>query len=148
MSLSYSRVSSVLLRVVTRTQRTHNTMLMSSLRQNDIATSFWRYNDVIIASRVHWISSLQWRHNERDGVSNHRCLECLLNRLLRPRSKKTSKLRVPGLREGNPPATGGFPSQRASKAEKSFHLITSSRRTLIARPAPWDIRLRLSQAGL
>ena len=22
---------------------------------------------------------LQWRHNERDGVSNHRCLDCLLN---------------------------------------------------------------------
>ena len=30
--------------------------------------------------------SLQWRHNERDGVSNHRRLECLLNRLFRRRS--------------------------------------------------------------
>ena len=26
--------------------------------------------------------SLQWRHNERDGVSNHRRFDCLLNRLL------------------------------------------------------------------
>ena len=34
--------------------------------------------------------SLQWCDNERDGVSNHRRLECLLNRLFRRRSKKTS----------------------------------------------------------
>ena len=33
------------------------------------------------------------------------------------RSKKTSMLRVTGLYEGNPPVTGGFPSQRASNAE-------------------------------
>ena len=26
--------------------------------------------------------SLQWRHNDRDGVSNHRRFDCLLNRLL------------------------------------------------------------------
>ena len=39
-------------------------------------------------------SPLQWRHNGHDGVSNHRRLDCLLNRLFRRRSKKTSKLRV------------------------------------------------------
>ena len=53
--------------------------------------------------------SLQWRHNERDGVMNHRCLDCLFNPLFRRRSKKTSKLRVTGLCEGNPPVTGGSP---------------------------------------
>ena len=26
--------------------------------------------------------SLQWRHNERDGISNHRRLDCLLNHLI------------------------------------------------------------------
>ena len=62
-------------------------------------------------------SSLRWRHNERDGISNHRRLHCLLNPLWRPRSKKTSKLRVTGLCGGNPPVTGGFPSQMASNAE-------------------------------
>ena len=61
--------------------------------------------------------SLQWRHNERNGVSNHRRYDCLLNRLFRRRSKKTSKLRVTGLCEGNPPVTRGFPSQRASNVE-------------------------------
>ena len=50
--------------------------------------------------------------NERDGFSNHRRLECWLNRLFRRRSKKRSKLRVTGLCEGNPPMAGGFPSQR------------------------------------
>ena len=61
--------------------------------------------------------SLDWRHNERNGVSNHRRLDCLINRLFRRISKKTPKLRVTGLCEGNPPVTGGFPSQRASNEE-------------------------------
>ena len=44
---------------------------------------------------------LQWRHNERDGVSNHTRLDCLLSRLFRRRSKKTWKLRVTDFCEGN-----------------------------------------------
>ena len=35
-------------------------------------------------------TTLQWRHNERDSVSNYLSLDCLLNRLVRRRSKKTS----------------------------------------------------------
>ena len=61
--------------------------------------------------------TLQWRHNYRDGISNHLRLDCLLNRLFRRISKKTSKLRVTGLGEGNSLVTGEFPAQRASKAE-------------------------------
>ena len=49
--------------------------------------------------------SLQWRHNERDCVLNHRRIQCLLNRLFRRGSKKTSNI------------PGGFPSQRAGNAE-------------------------------
>ena len=56
------------------------------------------------------VPTLQWRHNERDGVSNHQSHNGLLNRLFRRRSKKTSKLRVPGV-------TGEFPAQMASNAE-------------------------------
>ena len=56
--------------------------------------------------------TLQWRHNGRNSVSNHQRFDCLFNRLCRRRSKKISKLRVTGLCEGNPPGTGGFPSQR------------------------------------
>ena len=35
--------------------------------------------------------TLQWRHNERDGVSNHQRLDRLLKRLFRRRSKETSQ---------------------------------------------------------
>ena len=61
--------------------------------------------------------TLRWRHNERDGVSNHQPHDCLLNRLFGSRSKKTSKLRVTGLCVGNSPGTGEFPAQMASNAE-------------------------------
>ena len=59
-------------------------------------------------SKIGYFTPLQWRHNERD---------CLLNRLFRRRSKKTSKLRVTGLCAGNSPGTGEFPAQMASYAE-------------------------------
>ena len=49
------------------------------------------------------IIPLRWRHNERDSVSNHQPHSCLLNRLFRRRSKKTSKLRVTGLCVWNSP---------------------------------------------
>ena len=61
--------------------------------------------------------SLQWRHNERDSVLNHQPHDCLLNRLFRRKSKKTSKLRVTGLWEEKWPVTSDFPAQRASNAE-------------------------------
>ena len=66
------------------------------------------------------VCSLQWRHNGRDGVSNHQPHECLLNRSFRRRSKKTSKLRVTGLCQGNSPMTGEIPAQRASDAVNVF----------------------------
>ena len=61
--------------------------------------------------------SLRWRHNEQDGVLNHQPYHCLLDRLFRRRSQKTSKLRVTGLCVGNSPETGEFPAQMASNAE-------------------------------
>ena len=61
--------------------------------------------------------SLRWRHNRHDSVSNHQPHHCLLNRLFRRRSKKTSKLRVTGLCVGNSPGTGEFPAQMARNAE-------------------------------
>ena len=63
------------------------------------------------------IPSLQWSHNKCDCVSNHQSYDCLLNRLFRRISNKTSKLRVTVLCEGNSPVTGEFPTQRDSDAE-------------------------------
>ena len=50
---------------------------------------------------------LKWRHNGRDGVSNHQPHHCLLNRLFERRS-------------GNSPVTGEFPAQMASNAKNVF----------------------------
>ena len=62
--------------------------------------------------------SMSWHHHDgQDGVSNHQPHDCLLNRLYRRRSKKTSKLRVIGLCAGNSPVTGEFPAQIDSDAE-------------------------------
>ena len=71
------------------------------------------------AHRPMWSSwtSLQWRHNEYDGVSNHQPHDCIFNRLFRRRWKKMPKLRVTGLCEENSPVTGEFPTQMASNAE-------------------------------
>ena len=55
------------------------------------------------------VHSLLWRHNDHDGISNHQPHGCLLNRLFRRRSKKTSKLRVTGLCVGNSPGPVNSP---------------------------------------
>ena len=60
---------------------------------------------------------LLWRRNDRDDVSNHQLHDCLLNRLSRRKSKKTSKIRATGLCVGNSPVTGEFSALRASNAE-------------------------------
>ena len=73
------------------------------------------------------INALHWRHNDHDGVSNHQPHGCLLNRLFRRRSKKTSKFRITGLCVGNSPRTKG------QLRGKCFHLMTSSWHSLFER---------------
>ena len=91
-----------------------------------VVNTFIRH--MMIQNSIHWViggnfsntrysTTLQWRHDEHDGDSNHRLLDCLLNRLIRRLSKKTSQFRVIGLCEGNPPVIGEFSSQRTSNAE-------------------------------
>ena len=77
-------------------------------------TYLWQQLQGAYKARLTWIqsklfnkifkyskTSLRWRHNDHAGVSNHQPRDCLLNRLFRRRSKKTSKLRVTGLCVGN-----------------------------------------------
>ena len=68
----------------------------------------------------------RWRHNRRDGVSNHQRLGCLFDSLFWHRSKKISRPRVTGLCEGNRPVTGEFHTQRASNAAPNTFLLTIS----------------------
>ena len=49
--------------------------------------TFWAFTGLLCFA-------LRWRHNRRDSVSNHQPHDCLLNRIVRRRSKNTSKLRV------------------------------------------------------
>ena len=69
--------------------------------------------------------ALRWRHNGRDSVSNHQPHDCLLNRLFRRRSKKTSKLRVTGLCAVNSPGWW-IHCTNGQLRGKCFHLMTSS----------------------
>ena len=79
--------------------------------------SFYRARAECCTTRPHMTTSLLWRPNGRGGVPDHQPHDCLLNRLFRRRSKKTSKLRVTGLCAGNSPGIGEFPAQMASNAE-------------------------------
>ena len=64
-------------------------------------TFYWYISDVIKGVMASQITSVT----------------CLLNRLFMRISKKTSKLRVTGVCEGNSPMTEDFPAQMASNAE-------------------------------
>ena len=77
-----------------------------------------------IALTTFW-PPLKWRHNEHDGVSNHRRLNCLINRLFRRRSKHQT------------PRHWEFTSERwilRTKGQwrgKCFHLMASSWKFLL-----------------
>ena len=99
--------------------------------------SLWRQCNVLmsyhtVSSHCYWrlgsgrnfLLALQWRHNERDGVSNHRGLDCLLNRLFRPRSKKTSNS-CHWLLWGESTGDYWIPHKGPVTRKKSFHLMTS-----------------------
>ena len=64
--------------------------------------------------------TLQWRHNESDGVSNHRRHDCLFNCLFRRRSKKASKPSVTGLCKGNSPVIGVNPPYKGPVTREMF----------------------------
>ena len=70
-----------------------------------------------------WLNPLEWRHNGHGDVSNHQPHDCLLSCLFRHRSKKTSKLRVTVLCEGNWP-------------------VNSSHKYVIMSSAPHDVRIK------
>ena len=76
-----------------------------------------------------WVSppyALQWRHNGRDGVSNHQPHDCLLNRLFKRRSKK--KFKSPRHWPLCEEFTGDrwIPRTNGQSRGKCFHVMTSS----------------------
>ena len=95
-------------------QKISNSHNLTYIYMNTIHFSMARTN--IPRSRTS-VEALQWRYNVHHGVSNHQPRHCLLDRLFRRRSKKTSKLHDTGFCMGNSPMTGEFPAQMASNAE-------------------------------
>ena len=63
--------------------------------------------DVFIIIQVH--ITLQWRHNVRDGVSNHQPHHCSSAHQRKHRS--SASLAIVGIWAGNSPMTGKFPAQ-------------------------------------
>ena len=83
---------------------------------------WWSGKNFRITEHLWWKSGDRWfssQHNDHDGVSNHQPRGCLLNRLFRRRSKKTSKLRVTGLCAGNSPGPVNSP-HKGSVTRKMF----------------------------
>ena len=104
----------------TEAPQAHQIIVGTRMKINGLGAILWSpVSDMLFANyptfhvvnndNINARNSLQWRHNERDCISNHQRLDCLLNHLFRRNSKKTSKLRVTGLCEGNPTVTGGIP---------------------------------------
>ena len=92
----------------------------------EITVNFFSAWMGIVAHRSYFQThSLQWHHNGHDSVSNHHPHDCLLNRLFRRRSKKTSKLRVTGLCVGIH-RDRWIPRTKGQLRGKCFHLMTSS----------------------
>ena len=90
---------------------------------------FWWHLSAMIGNDL-WVDCLdwiiQWRHNERDRVSNHQPHDCLLNRLFMVQIKGSFKAQRRGLCAVNSPVTSEFPAQRDSSRGKWFHLMTPS----------------------
>ena len=77
----------------------------------DAMALMWRHWNVnhIKSQPLKKTYTLHWHHNDHDGVSNQQPHGCLLNRLFRRRSKKTSNLRDTGLCVRNSPGPVNSP---------------------------------------
>ena len=107
------------------------TMEQNDWSDNNLIT---HYNDVIMGAMVSQISSLVIVYST----------VCLFRRS----SKKTSKLRVTGLCEGNSPVTGEFPAQMASDAENvsiwwRHHASTGTIQQCPLSLEEWEFSIRL-----
>ena len=94
----------IIITIPSRNGGGHPVLISVMLHQiNSSWDIYWVKYAMMQTKWVFWRSTLQWRHNECDGVSNHQPDDCSLNHLFRRRSKKTSKLRVTGFCAGNSP---------------------------------------------
>ena len=66
-----------------------------ALNEESLRVSLLYCDEFVNSRNIEFIlGTLQWRFNERDGVSNHQPHDCLLKRLIRRKSKKTPMFRA------------------------------------------------------
>ena len=91
-----------------------------------------------------WHFSLHWRYNGGDCVSNHQPHDCLLKRLFRRRSKKTSKLRVTGLCETSP-GTDEFPAPQMGSTAENVYIWWRHHVVNVLSQSGWSLCLLLNR---
>ena len=96
---------------------------ISGMLKHKFVSNFKRLANipVMLPAYKSMLITLQWRHDGHDSVTNHQPHDCLLNRLFRCRSKKTSKLHVTGFFGDR-----WIPRINGHYRGKCFHLMTSS----------------------
>ena len=88
----------------------------------DVSINFQGFQASGVSFLMTWWtwSTLQWRHNEREGVPNH-CVWIVCSTVCSGAyQRKYQSSASLSLCEWNPAVTGGFPTQRASNAENVF----------------------------
>ena len=93
--------------------------------------SFYPIRITRYLNRAYMTTALQWRNNERDGVSNHQRHNCLLNRLFRRSSKKKNKAPHHWPWWGESISDRWFPLTKGQWRRKCFNLMTSSKDDVI-----------------
>ena len=91
--------------------RLHSSLLSKSADKIDIRISIFGWNDIRHFPYLAAIFSLQWRSNERDGVSHHRCLVFFYSIVCSGSYQEKYQS------AGNSPVTVEYPAQRASNSK-------------------------------
>ena len=80
-----------------------------------------------VTDEIHMVQEhVTWRHNERDGVSNHQPHDCLLNLLFKAQSKENIQATRHWLLWGEFTGDRWIPRTKGRQHGKCFHLMTSS----------------------
>ena len=90
--------------------------------------AIWCNRLLLLLFQIAIVVLLQWRHNGSDGVSNHQPQDC---------HQMETFFALLTLCEGNPPVTGGFPSQSPVTQNFVFFDARLNKRWNIQSRRPW-----------
>ena len=103
---------------------------VNSPHKRPVTRKMFPFDDVFMILRYrilhHTITIMTSMPHERHGVSCHRRLEYMFNRLFGLTSKKRQICVLLALCVGNPPVTGGFPYTKGQQCWEHYRAMTSS----------------------